>query len=147
LFFIKTQGYPISRCATLNASSFYLPAGTPTQQADGLLDRLNTSGGTYFNTGALAPQWIQLELPGLFNILTITLKVAQSPNGLTRHQISVGSISSSLQIVTDLNSSTTSGQILNLTYNPILTNVRFIRLATITSPSWVAWQKFIVYNC
>ena len=144
--FCWIAGYPISCFASATASNFYSPAGTVTQQLDGLLDRPNTSGGTYFHSGALPPQWIKLELPGLFNILTITLQVIQSPNGPTRHQISVGSSSSSLQIVTDLSSSTINGQILNFTYNPILTNVRFIRLTTITSPSWVAWQKLIVYD-
>ena len=130
----------------MTASNFYSGAGTAAAQGDGLVDRPNTSGGTAFNSGGYPTQYVQLELPGQYNITYICLLIGQVPNGATRHQITVGLNSTSLQLVSDISGTTTNGQWLNITYNPVLTNVRFIRLTTLISPSWVAWIKFIAYD-
>ena len=141
LFFIEL---PVSLVATVTASNYYSSAGSATSQGDSLVDR--TTGGSGFSAGGYAPQYVQLELPGLYNISLVCLQVGQSPNGVTRHQLSVGASVSSLSLVTDMNNYTSSGQWINLTYSPVLTNVRFLRLDTLSSPSWVAWIKFIVYD-
>ncbi len=137
-------GSPISLLATVTASNFYSGSGSATSQGDNLVNR--TTGGGGLNTGGFAPQYVQLELPGLYNISSIYLQVGQLPNGITRHQLSVGSSLSNLSIVTDMNNYTSADQWLNLTYSPALTNIRYLRLDTITSPSWVGWTKFIVYD-
>lgn len=141
--FVFFLGQILSRLATVTASNFYFAQGTPTDQGDSLVDR---SQSTYFSTGSYAPQWVQLELPGLYHISGIRLLVAQLPDGFTQHQISVGATASSLLMITDLNNYTYSGQWINITYDPFLAQISIIRLDTLSSPSWVAWTKFQVYG-
>ena len=112
---------------------------------DSILDRPGNPG-TYYNSGSNAPQNIDLEFPGEYNISSICLQCAQSPNGITWHQLQVGSNSTSLVLAANISGFTSSGQWLNTTYSPPLTRVRFIRLITLVSPSWVAWSKFLVYR-
>ncbi|CAF4133098.1 unnamed protein product [Adineta steineri] len=138
---------PISSFAAVTASQFLDSAGSATAQGDGLVNRINTTDGTYFNSVGYAPQYIQLELPGIYNISSIYLQVAQSPSGTTEHHLYVGSDVNNLTLATILNGITSSGQWINITYDPPLTDVQFLRLNSISSPSWVAWIKFIVYDC
>ena len=129
--------------ATVTASSYWSGSGTPAAQGDSLVDR---SQSTYYNAGAGPPQYVQLAFPGSYTISTVCLLVAQAPNGVTQHQLSAGSSLTSLQVVSNLNSYTSSSQWLNITFNPWLSGVAFLRLDTLSSPSWVAWQKFLVYG-
>lgn len=99
----------------------------------------------YYNSGGYAPQYVELQLPGLYTVTTVCLEVAQLPNGNTHTQLYVGTTSNPTTLVSDLNGYTYSGQWINITYSPPLTNVRFLRLTTLVSPSWVAWIKFLVY--
>ena len=108
---------------------------------DGVTDR---AAGPGYNSGGFAPQYLQLELPAGYSVSAVALRVDQSPNGNTVHQLSVGPNTGSLSVVTTWNGYTYAGQWLNITYNPALSGVRVLRLDTISSPSWVAWQKFLV---
>lgn len=112
---------------------------------DGLLDRPGHTGIGY-NAGGFPPQYILLEFPTEHNISSIRLKCNQSPDGDTSHQLYVGSTMTSLSLVNNMTGYTVHGQWLNTTYIPPLTNVRFIRLETVRSPSWVAWNKFLVFE-
>lgn len=105
-----------------------------------------TTGGSGLSIGAYPPQYVQLEFPGLYNISSVYLQVGQLPNGVTRHQLSSGANLTSLTLVADMNNYTSSGQWINITFSPALTDVRFLRLDTLSGPSWVAWIKFIVYD-
>jgi len=124
-------------------SSFYSTIGTLAAQIAAITDP--SPSAVYFNTGNLAPGFVEIQLPGLYTVNIICLQVAQSPNGNTLHQIYVGTTTNPSTLVTTLNGYTSSGQWINLTYSPPLTNVRFLRVNTVTSPSWVAWVKFLVY--
>ena len=103
----------------------------------------NQNGSAFVSS--YAPQYAQLELPGEYNITNVCLLISQSSNGATYHQISIGASLNSTQVVTVLNGTTFNGEWINITYNPPLNNVRFLRLDTISSPSWVSWIKFLVY--
>ena len=140
MFFIVL---PLSQLASVTASSFYGPSGSPTVQGNYLVDRLSGGG---WNSGGFAPKYVQLELPTTYNISNVLLKVSQSPNGVTRDELSTGATTSSLQVVRTLNSYTSAGQWINITFNPQLSGIRFLRVTTTSSPSWVAWHKFIVYG-
>lgn len=124
-------------------SSFYSAIGTLAAQIAAITDPSSTA--TYFNTGSGAPGYVEIQLPGLYTVRNICLQVAQLPNGNTLHQIYVGTTTNPSTLVTTLNGYTSSGQWINLTYTPALTNVRFLRINTVSSPSWVAWVKFLVY--
>lgn len=133
----------LSLLATVTASNFYSGAGSASAQGDYVVDRVQ--GGSY-NSGGFAPQYLELQLPGTYSISSVCLNVGQLPNGNTLHEISAGSSSSSLTTVTTLNGYTYSGQWLNITYSPMLTGISVVRVTTVSSPSWVAWNKFLVYG-
>ncbi|UJR17489.1 hypothetical protein I4U23_004384 [Adineta vaga] len=137
---------PISSFAVVTASNYLASAGSPTAQGDGLVDRPNSSDGTYFNSGGNAPQYIQLELPGVYNIYYVCLRIAQSPSGNTEHHLYVGSDLNHLTLATNISGVTSSGQWINITYNPPLIGIQFLHLNSISSPSWIAWVKFIIYD-
>ena len=124
-------------------SSYDSTLGTLAAQIAAITDPSSTA--TIFNTGTYAPGFVEIQLSGLYTVNIICLQVAQSPNGNTLHQIYVGTTTNPSTLVTTLNGYTSSGQWINLTYSPPLTNVRFLRVNTVTSPSWVAWVKFLVY--
>ena len=141
IFLVAVQA--LSLLAQVTASGFYGPAGTATVQGDSLVGR--TAGGG-FSAGGYAPQYVQLELPGTYTICNALMLTNQAPSGATNHQITAGTFLNSTSVVTSFVGSTSSGQWLNATYNPCLTSVRFIRLSSISSPSWIAWSRFYVYG-
>ena len=112
---------------------------------DSILDRPGNLG-TGFNAGGYAPVYIQLELPTEYNISSICLLCSQAPNGVTWHQLLAGPNTTSMSVVANMSGFTSAGQWLNTTFTPPLTRVRSIVLATLSSPSWVAWVKFLVYR-
>lgn len=112
---------------------------------DSLLDRPGHTNGGY-NAGGHAPQYVQLEFPREYNITSICLRCSQLPNGDTSHQLYVGPNLTSLSLATNMTGYTINRQWLNTTYTPPLTNIRFISLNTSSSPSWVAWHKFLVFE-
>ncbi|CAF3640680.1 unnamed protein product [Rotaria sp. Silwood1] len=133
----------LSLLATVTASNFYTGVGTATAQGDALVDRSQTGA---FSSGNFAPQYVQLEFPGVYSICNVCLRVGQYPDGVTQHEISVGANVSSLQVVSNLTGYTYNTQWLNITFNPWLSGISFIRVTTTSSPSWVAWFKFLVYG-
>ena len=93
-----------------------------------------------------APQYLQLELTGVYNIAQVCLFVSQLSSGLTSHLLFFGPWLNSTQLVNNMTGVTNTLQWINLTYSPPLDNVRFRRLSTSMSPSWVSWFKFLVYG-
>ncbi len=131
----------------MTASNFWSSAGSAIAQGDGLVNRPNTTDGTYFSSGGFAPQYVQLALPGQYNITSVFLKVSQSPSGYTEHRLYVGSNLTDLILAANFSGITSEGQWINTTFNPPLPGVQYLRLNSISSPSWIAWFKFIVYDC
>ncbi|CAF1651162.1 unnamed protein product [Rotaria magnacalcarata] len=139
----STSIQALSLNATVTASNFGSFAGSDAAQGDAIVNRSTTG---YYNSGNWAPQYVQLQLSGTYTVCDVYLNVAQTPNGATQNQLSVGLSVASLQLVTTMNGNTSNGQWLNISYNPCLTGVTFLRLTTVSSPSWPAWSKFLVYG-
>lgn len=131
----------LSYSASVTASGYYGAAGSATVQNNYLVDRV--SGGGY-NSGGFAPQYVQLDFGLSATVCSVCLLVGQAPNGNTQHDIYMGP--SSLSLITTLSGYTYSGLWLNTTYNPCRSNVRYVQVYSVSSPSWIAWQKFIVYG-
>ncbi|CAF3950433.1 unnamed protein product [Rotaria sordida] len=91
----------LSSLATVGAGSFYSGAGTAAAQIAGLVDPQPSP--TYYNSGGYAPQYVQLALPSTYTINIVCLQVAQSPNGVTHHQLLVGPTSNPTTLASDLN--------------------------------------------
>jgi hypothetical protein len=102
--------------------------------------------GTAWNSGNYAPGSIDIDLGASYDVTKVRLNVAQSPSGSTTHEIWGGSSLASLTLLQTLTGVTSSGQWLESLISPAAGNVRFVRIRTTASPSWVAWSEIEVYG-
>jgi hypothetical protein len=119
-------------------ASAELPDGPASAAVDG-------DGDTSWNAGAGPPAWIQIDLGVPVAVGRIVLTVAQSPNGQTIHIVSgrVGDGESNLALG-GLAGNTTDNQRLVVEVAPSMPPLRYLRIDTTTSPSWVAWREIEV---
>lgn len=99
---------------------------------------------TFWNAGGAALQWIQLDLGEPTSVSKVRLQVLQTPGGATTHQIHGGPATDQLQPINTLEGTTQDGQWIES--NSPASNVRYIRVTTSKSPSWVAWREIEVYK-
>ncbi len=99
---------------------------------------------TQWGAGADAPQWIQIDLGEEVTVTTIRLLVAQYPAGDTVHEIRVRNDATPFEAVHIFNESTSGDRWLTFTPDAPLENVRYVRIYTLSSPSWVAWKAIEV---
>lgn len=95
-------------------------------------------------------QWIQIDLGSEQTITNLKLYVFFShpdfPNGgQTIHEIETAGNSQVFQKIDTVSGITKDGDILNRTYNPPKTNVRYVKVTTTQSASWVAWREIEIY--
>jgi len=76
----------------------------------------------------------------------VRLRVNQTPNGNTTHEIYGGPSRSSLALLRTLSGFTTASTWLETSFSPAARNVRFLRVRTTVSPSWVSWFDAEVYG-
>jgi hypothetical protein len=100
--------------------------------------------GTIWNAGDYAPQWIEVELSASVASGMVWLVVAQSPDGMTRHRL-YGRLAAggALIPIGTWSGHTSSGQVLTFTLN-VDQPIRYLRVETVKSPSWVAWAEIEV---
>jgi len=132
-------GEPVNLAAgaTVTASS-QIETGPASAAVDG-------SAGNIWNSGAGAPGWIQIDLgapapPGS----EVRLVVAQSPAGETEHRVYGGPSPDALIRLYTFSGSTADAQILSFTLDAAGPAVRYLRIETPASPSWVAWREIEV---
>jgi len=118
-------------------ASTELPDGLAKFAVDGDL-------GSAWNSGSGPEQWLQVDLPGPQRVSRIQLVVAQYPAGETSHQVWVGSSSGEPVMVQEFNGFTEDNQVLEFSPAQPLENVKFIRILTTKSTSWVAWREIII---
>ena len=102
---------------------------------------------TIWNSGNGPPQWIQVDLGAAHEVTRISLIVGQDPAGGTVHRVLVRSADGSgFRVVKTFDGRTVDGQ--ELVFEPPggLANVRYIRIETTSSPSWVAWKEIQVFG-
>jgi len=124
------------------------PCAPPAAVAEQIKDILdpNKPNHNRWNSGGYAPQYIQLELEREQSVSHVYLQVSQTPNGQTYHSFLIGPQENQLKEVKTLVGNTNNYGWINLTFHPPLENVRFLRIGTVSSPSWIAWFKFLVYK-
>jgi hypothetical protein len=113
----------------------------PDQPASGAVD------GTidmWWGAGAFAPQWILIDLGSPQTVGKIHLAITQSPPGETIHQIWVGSEIDNLYLLHTFEGYTVFGQVLEFAPESPLDNIRYVRVNTRQSPSWVGWEEIEV---
>jgi len=129
-----TPGKLVPTSATASSSA---PATLPNLAFDGDV-------ATAWSAGGSAPSWIQLDLGQPVAISKVRLNVLQTPPGSTTHEISGGATPDSLTPIGTLDGNTTDGQLLELDQSA--NNVRYVKIVTIKSPSWVAWREIEIYK-
>jgi hypothetical protein len=96
-----------------------------------------------WNSGAFAPGWIQLDLGQPKTVTRVRLYTAQTPDGPTTHQILGGVTPDGLELLGTLEGTTVGGQWLEL---QVKGDVRYVKIASVKSPSWVAWGEIEIYE-
>ncbi|WP_291516667.1 discoidin domain-containing protein [Bdellovibrio sp. ArHS] len=92
--------------------------------------------------------WIQVDLGKNHWVQEIYLAVAQLPNGETTHEIWAGPTESSMVKQHVFSQNTSDGQILHLANSALQarSDIRYIKIKTTKSPSWVAWQEILIHG-
>jgi preprotein translocase subunit Sec61beta len=133
---IASTNLAFGRAATASRS---LPDQPPSLAVD-------EDAATQWGAGLHPPQWIEIDLGSPTDIARILLTSAQFPDGPTVHQIWVRGPSDSLRQVSEFRGATHDSQVLEFAPSTPLSNVQFLRILTITSPSWVAWKEVEIYG-
>jgi len=125
-----------------------LALGKPVKASASLTDQpaeaaVDGSPATW-SSGADAPQWLEIDLGGLYDIGSLRLTIDQWPDGETLHEIWVVGEDGKLRKVAELQGWTSNGQVLEWKPPAPLTRVRVLRIVTTLSPSWVAWEEIEV---
>jgi len=113
----------------------------PDQPPSGAVDG---STNKWWGAGAFAPQWIQIDLGKPVAIGSIRLVVSQSPSGDTRHQVWAGPSPDTLTLLHTFEGFTVDNQVLEFVPDHPIENVRYVRVVTKNSPSWVGWKEIEV---
>lgn len=96
---------------------------------------------TRWNSGAFSPEWIEIDLGAASTITEIRLLVEQHPAGETVHQVIGWTPNRARQLIVELRGFTRNGQWLSHTPATPLEGIQYMRIATVSSPSWVAWRE------
>lgn len=123
---------------TVTASSTY-ESSSPANVVDG-------DPSTLWNAGQGAPAWIEIDLGASCRIDRATLIVEQTPEGPTVHNVSFGTEAREFSPIEVLSQQTADGQALTCGADSARDGVRFVRVETTSSPSWVAWKEIEVWG-
>lgn len=97
-----------------------------------------------WGSGDYPPQWVQLDLGQPGAISKVRLNVSQTPIGPTRHEVYGGPTPDQLTLLGTLEGVTQDKEWLEL--NTPGNDVRYIKINTVKSPSWVSWREVEVYK-
>jgi RHS repeat-associated protein len=122
--------------ASVTASSTY-STNAPSNAAD-------ANHTTSWVANGFPQQWIQYDLGQPRDLTRVRMLVGQDPAGQTTHQVWGGQVPGSLTLLGTLSGVTQSGQWLQLTTGAA--GVRYVRVVTTQSPSWVTWHEVEVYG-
>jgi hypothetical protein len=113
-------------------------AGLPPHQAvDGIFS-------TWWGAGDFAPQWIEVDLGAAYTIAQIRLSISQDPEGNTLHQVWGRGPGEEARLLHEFDGMTRGDQVLEYTPPDPWHGIQFIRIVTVSSPSWVSWREIEV---
>jgi hypothetical protein len=120
---------------TASSESFY---GTLSNAADGRVDNM-------WNSGGYPPAWIELDLGRDTRLTGIRLLPSQLPNVAdTLHRVYGRRDGSRTEVLlAELNGTTRDNTWIDVAFEQ-RQRIRYVRVATLTSPSWVAWREIQV---
>jgi hypothetical protein len=134
---LVSDGREITRRSPTGASKS-VPGATSAMAVDGV-------NATLWNAGDFSPQWIEVDLRGSVTITRLRLVTAQTPPGLTTHRVYGRVASGDARLLHEFSGYTADGQVLDYSPSTPWNDVRYIRVETVASPSWVAWREIAAY--
>jgi hypothetical protein len=105
---------------------------------------IDRDASTYFSAGGFAPQQIEIDLGGRYDLDSIRLLTKQSPAGSTTHVLYAGGDLDHMAPIGGHSGNTTSGQWLTTAVRS--REIRYLQVRTIESPSWVGWAEIQVFG-
>jgi len=101
---------------------------------------------SYWNSGDYPPQWIELDLGTVRTVGEIDLGITQLPDCLTAHRLyGRASTADPWTLLHEFNGFTVDQQQLQY-LAPVPQQIRYVRVETTSSLSWVAWREIAVYG-
>lgn len=102
--------------------------------------------GTLWNSGGGPVQWIEIDLGAEYSLSEIRLTISQYPEGQTVHQIKGKGAGTGNQLILlhTFDGNTRDGDELVFKPESLITGIRYIRVETVASPSWVSWREIEV---
>ena len=106
------------------------------------------SPANWWSSGGHPPQWIEIDLGANYVISQVRLLPSQSPPGQTSHRLLVNGTATDGRstLIHTFEGFTEDSTWLILKLPEPLRGVRFIRVETTTSPSWVGWREIHVIS-
>lgn len=102
---------------------------------------------TAWNSGAPAPQWVQIDLGQPRTVTFVEMITEQLPPGLTRHTVYGLREDGSRVVLADFNFPTASGtELKNRVALTVGRGIKAVRVETTQSPSWIAWREIKVWG-
>ena len=123
----------------LAMASAALPDGPPTMAVDGDIETTWVAGGH-------PTQWIEIDLGAAFDIDQLRLTIAQTPDGKTVHRVWGGAAQGEIRLLHEFSAETTEGQVLEANPAPAWSAIRYLKIETTESPSWVAWREIEAFG-
>lgn len=106
---------------------------------DGKLDN-------WWGSGDFVPQWIEIDLQSSCSIESIRLLISQDPAGNTRHRLWGRDFDQSEQLLHELQNFTADDEWLEYSPPQPWEGIRWLRIETLISPSWIAWREIEVFS-
>lgn len=126
----------LHRPATASAS---MPDQPPTAAVDG-------DPETAWSAGTHPTQWIEIDLGAAYDLDRLILTVAQTPAGNTVHQVFGRGDEGDYRLLHEFRGDTSDGQLLDVAPMAAWDAVRYLKIETSESPSWVAWREIAVFG-
>jgi len=120
-------------------ASAFLPDQPPSAAVDG-------DPETIWNSGGLPTQWIEIDFGSVFDIERVILLTAQTPDGPTIHQVWGRGESGDYRQFHEFRGSTADGLTLDVSPVSYWSGIRYLKIETTESPSWVAWREIAVFG-
>ena len=98
---------------------------------------------TQWGAGSGPTQWLEIDLGGAFDITHISMVVSQFPEGNTTHTIWIrGDSGGYTELITHSGVTEDNDR---LEWSGEAAGIRFVKIETTASPSWVSWKEVEVY--
>lgn len=99
--------------------------------------------GMPWNAGAHPPQWIEIDLGEPRLVHRVFLDLAQNPAGFTEHIVYGDIVPNPQKQLKSLAGETSNGHHFHVSLEKPEW-IRYLRISTIVSPSWVGWRSIII---